>query len=151
MDLSSTSYPILVKIFYCKFSFTVIDGSPALRSFVEGQDILSKTLVNDILKFSNDVDDSTPNILALQTAKDMFILDSYSDFSSTKQLTHNALNLCGKLLHNVLLRTFFSRNSSCEIFTNAHLILMGKIASLKNVHYASLIFFNNTFLQFCCS
>ena len=51
-DPSSTSYPILVKIFYCNLSFTVIDGSPALRSFVKGQEIvISKTLVNDILKF----------------------------------------------------------------------------------------------------
>ena len=65
LDLSSTSYPILVKIFYFNLSFTVIDGSPALRSFVKCQEILSKTLVNDILKFSNDADDSTPNILAL--------------------------------------------------------------------------------------
>ena len=78
----------------------------------------------------------------------MFILDSYSDFSSIKQLTHNALNLCGKLLHNVLLRTVFSRNSSCELFTDAHLILMWKIASLKHVDYASLIF---PTIRFCSS
>ena len=119
----------------------MIDGNPALRSFVKGQEIIiSKTLVNDLLKFSNVADDTTPNILALQNAKDMLILDSYYDFSSAKQLTHNALNLCGKLLHNILVRTVFSRNLSCELVTDAHLILMWKIASLKNVDYASIIF-----------
>ena len=85
LNPSSTSYLILVKIFYSNLSFTMIDGNPALRSFVKGQEIIiSKTLVNDLLKFSNVVDETTPNILALQNAKDMFILDSYSDFSSTK-------------------------------------------------------------------
>ena len=54
LDPGSTSYPILVKIFYCNLSFIVIDGSPALRSFVKGQEIvIFKTLVNDLLKFSN--------------------------------------------------------------------------------------------------
>ena len=85
LNLGPTSYPILVKIFYSNLSFTMIDGNPTLRSFLEGQEIIiSKTLVNDLLKFSNVVDETTPNILALQNAKDMFILDSYSDFSSTK-------------------------------------------------------------------
>ena len=94
----------------------MVDGYPALRSFVKGQEIIiSKTLINDLLKFLNVADDSTPNILAPQNAKDMFILDSHSHFSPNKQLTHNALNLCGKLLHNLLVRTVFSRNSSCEL------------------------------------
>ena len=101
-----------------------------------------------MLKFSNVADATTPNILALQNAKDMFILDSYSDFSSTTKLTHNALNLCGKLLHNILVRTVFSRNSSCELVTDAHLILMWKIASFENVDYASLIF---STIRFCSS
>ena len=127
----------------------MIDGNQALRSFVKGQVIIiSKTLLNDLLKLSNDVEDKTPNILALQNAKDMFILESYSDFSSVKQLTHNALNLCGKLLHNILVKTIFSRNSSCELVTNAHLILMWKIASLKIVYYASVIF---STMRFCSS
>ena len=130
-----------MKIFYCNLSFTVIDGFPALRSFVKGREIvISQTLINDLLKFSNVTDDSTPNIVELQNAKNMFILDSHSDFSSTRQLTHNALNLCGKLLNNLLVRTVFSRNSSCELVTDAHLVLMWKIASLKNADYASLIF-----------
>ena len=77
--------------------------------------------------------------MALQNAKDMFTLDSYSDFSPTKQITHNGLNLCGNLLHNLLVRTVFSRNSSCELVTDAHFILMWKIASIKTVDYASLI------------
>ena len=110
LDPGSITYPILVKIFYCNLSFIVVDGYPALRSFVKSQEIvISKTLINDLLKFSNVVDDSTPNSVALQNAKDMFILDSYSNFSPTKQLTHNSLLLCGKLLHNLLVRTVFSR------------------------------------------
>ena len=134
LNPGTITYPILVKIFYSNLSFIMVDGYQALRSFVKGQEIIiSKTLLNDLLKFSNVVEDKTPNILALQDAKDMFILDSYSDFSSTKQLTHNALNLCGKLLHYILVKTVFSRNSSCELVTDAHLILMWKIASLKNV------------------
>ena len=127
----------------------MVDGFLALRSFVKGHEIvISKTLINDLLKFSNIADDSTPNILALQNAKDMFILNSHSDFSPTKQLTHNALNLCRKLLHSLLVRTVFSRNSSCELVTDAHLILMRKITSLKNVDYASLII---STIRFCSS
>ena len=73
----------------------MVNGYPALRSIVKGQEIvISKTLINDLLKFSNVADDSTPNIMAHENAKDVFILDSHSDFSPTKQLTHNALNLC---------------------------------------------------------
>ena len=112
LNSGSTSYPILEKIFYSNLSFTMIDGNSALRSFVKGQEIIiSKTLVNDLLKLSNVANDTTPNILASQNSKDMFILDSYSAFSSTKQLTHNALNLCGKLLYHLLVRTVPSRNS----------------------------------------
>ena len=79
---------------------------------------------------------------------DIFILDSYSDFSPTKQLTHNGLNLCEKLLHNLLVRTNFSRNSSCELVTDAHLILMWKIASIRTVDYALLIISS---MRFCSS
>ena len=145
----STTYPTLVKVFYSNLSFVMIEGEHALRSFVKGQEIvISKTLMNDIFKFSHKSDDQTPNILALQNARDMFILESYSDFSSTKQLTHNALNLNGKLLHYILVRTVFSRNTSCELVTDAHLILMWKIASLKNVDFSSIIF---STMRFCCS
>ena len=86
--------------------------------------------------------------MALQNAKDMFTLDSYSDFSPTKQITHNGLNLCGNLLHNLLVRTVFSRNSSCELVTDAHFILMWKIASIKTIDYASLII---STMRFCSS
>ncbi|XP_057534407.1 uncharacterized protein LOC130812813 [Amaranthus tricolor] len=66
LNPSSTSYPILGKIFYSNLSFIMIDGNSALRSFIIGQEIIiSKTLVNDMLKFSNVADDTTPNILAL--------------------------------------------------------------------------------------
>ena len=149
LNPGSTTYPALVKVFYSNLSFTMIDSNQALRSFVKGQEIIiSKILMNDLLKFSHDVDDKTPNILALQNAKDMFILESYSDFSSVKQLTHNALNLCGKLLHYILVRFVFSRNSSCELVTNAHPILMLKIVSLKNIDFASVIF---STMRFCSS
>ena len=86
--------------------------------------------------------------MALQNAKDMFVLDSYSDFSPTKQLTHNSLNLCGKLLHTLLVRAVFSRNSSCKLVTDAHIILMWKVASIKTVDYASLII---STMRFCSS
>ena len=76
LNPGSVSYPILVKIFYSNLSFIMIDGHQALRSFVKGQEIIvSKTLMNDLFKFSNE-DDKTPNILALQNAKDIFILES---------------------------------------------------------------------------
>ena len=149
MDPGFGTYLILVKIFYCNLSFTVVDGYSALRSFVKGKEIvIFKTLINDLLKFSNVVDDSTPNSVALRNTKDMFILDFYSDFSPTKQLTHNGLNLCEKLLHNLLVRTNFSRNSSCELVTDAHLILMWKIASIRTVDYALLIISS---MRFCSS
>ena len=145
----SSTYPALVKVFYSNLSFTLVDGNQVLRSFVKGQElIITKTLINDIFKFSHETDDKTPNILALQNAKDMFILESYSDFSSVKQLTHNALNLYGKLLHYILVRTVLSRNSSCELVTDAHLILMWKIDSLKNIVFSSVIF---STMRFCSS
>ena len=99
-------------------------------------------------EFSHKTDDQTPNIIALQDARDMFLLESCADFSSTKQLTHNALNLNGKLLHYILVRTVFSRNSSCELVTDSHLILMWKIASMKNIDFSSIIF---STMRFCCS
>ena len=145
----SITYPTLVKVFYSNLSFTMADGNQSLRSFVKGKEIIiSKTLINDLFKFSHDDDDRTPHIVALQNAKDLFLLESYSNFSSVKQLTHNALNLSGKLLHYILVRTIFSRNSSCELVTDAHLILMWKIASLKSVDFASIIF---STMRFCVS
>ena len=145
----STTYPTLVKFFYSNLSFIIIDGEQALRSFVKGQEIIiSKTLMNDIFKFSHNADDETPNVLALQNAHDMFLIESYSDFSSSKQLTHNGLNLSGKLLHYILVRTVFSRNSSCELVTDSHLILMWKIASLKSVDFSSIIF---STMRFCAT
>ena len=141
LNLSSVTYPILVKILYCNFSFITVDGYPALRSFFKGQEIvISKTLINDLLKFSFDVDDSPLNSVALQNAKDIFVLASYSDFSPIKQLTHNGLNVCGKLLHTLLVKTVFSRNSSCELVIDAHLILMWKVAFIKTIDYAPLSF-----------
>ena len=143
------SYPTLVRIFYSNLSFIIENGNQILRSFMKGKEIkISKTLINDLLKFSHADDDKTPHILALQNAKDLFLLESYSNSSSVKQLTHNALNLSGKLLHYVLVRTVFSRNSSCELVTDAHLILMWKIASMKNVDFAAIIF---STMRFCVS
>ena len=85
LDLGSVTYPSLVKMFYCNLSFITADGFPALRSFVKGQEIvISKTLINDLLKFSFDIEDSTPNSVVLQNAKDIFVLASHSDFSPTK-------------------------------------------------------------------
>ena len=145
----SKTYPCLVKFFYSNLSMLFEDAEQVLRSFVKGQEILiSKTLMNDILNFSHKLDDQTPNLLALQDAKDMFVLESYADFSSTKQLTHNALNLNGKLLHYILVRTVFSRNTSCELVTDSHLILMWKISTMKNVDFSSIIF---STMRFCCS
>ena len=79
------SYPTLVKIFYCNLSFITLDGFPALRSYVKGQEIvITKSLINELFKFSNIVDDSTPNSLAFEKAKDMFALSSHFDFSPTR-------------------------------------------------------------------
>ena len=69
--------------------------------------------------------------MAFEHAKDMFVLSSHFDFSPTRQLTHNGLNLCGKLLHTHLVKTIYSRNSSCELISNAHLILKWKVATKK--------------------
>ena len=149
LDPDSVPYPIVVKILYCNLSFITVDGYTALRSYVKGQEIvIFKTLINDLLKFSFDMEDSTPNSVALQNAKDILIIASHSNFSPTKQLTHNGLNLCGKLLHNILVKTVFSRNSSCELVTNAHLILMWKVAFVKTIDYASLII---STMRFCSS
>ena len=149
LNPGSKTYPCLVKFFYSNLSTRFENGEQILRSFIKGQEILiSKTLMNDIFEFSHKTDDQTPNIIALQDAKDMFLLESCADFSSTKQLTHNALNLNGKLLHYILVRTVFSRNSSCELVTDSHLILMWKIASMKNIDFSSIIF---STMRFCCS
>ena len=69
-------------------------------------------------------------------------------FSPTKKLTHNGLNLCGKLLHTVLVETVFSRNSSCELVTNAHIILIWEVAFVKTVDYTFLII---STMRFCSS
>ena len=59
LDPRSVSYPTLVKMFYCNLSFISLDGFPALRSYVKGQEIVvTKTLRNELFKFSNVVDES---------------------------------------------------------------------------------------------
>src|SRR5688572_14139710 len=69
LDPGSVSYTTLVKIFYCNLSFITLDGFPALRSYVKGQEIIiTKTLINELFKFSNVVDGSTPNSVAFQNA-----------------------------------------------------------------------------------
>ena len=85
LDPGSVSYPTLVKGFYCNLSFITLDGFPALRSYVKGQEIvITKTLINELFKISNVVDDSTPNSIAFENAKDMFVLSSHLDFSPTR-------------------------------------------------------------------
>ena len=78
----------------------------------------------------------------------MFVLATHLDFSPTKQLTLNGFNLCGKLLHTLLVKTVYSQNSSFELVTDGHLILMWKFASVKIIDYASLIISN---MRFCSS
>ena len=78
LDPRSVSYPTLVKLFYYNLSFIAKDGFPALRSFVKGQEIvITKTLINELFNFSNVVDDPTPNSIAFQNAKDLFVLPSH--------------------------------------------------------------------------
>ena len=93
LDPGYVSYPTLVKIFYCNLSFITLDEFPALRSYVKdhlrsyvkGQELdITKTLINELFKFSNVVDDSTPNSVAFQNAKDMFVLSSHLDYSPTR-------------------------------------------------------------------
>ena len=70
LDLGSVSYPTLVKIFYCNLSFITLDGFPALRSYVKGQElVIIKTLINELFKFSNVADVSTQNSVALLLQK----------------------------------------------------------------------------------
>ena len=103
LDPRFVSSPTLVKIFYCNLFFITLDGFSALKSYVKGQEILiTKTLINELFKFSNVVDDSTPNSIAFENAKYMFILPSHLDFSSSRQLTHNGLTLPGKLLPSLI-------------------------------------------------
>ena len=112
LDPSSMSYPTLVKIFYCNLSFITLDGFPALlRSYVKDQElVITQTIINEFFKFSNVVDDSTPNSIAFQIAKDMFVSSSHLDFSPTRQLTHNGSTLSKKLLHqNLPLRNLIQR------------------------------------------
>ena len=149
LDSGSVSYPTLVKIFYYNLSFITVDGFLALRSYVKGQEIVvTKTLINELFKFSNVVDDSTPNFIAFQNAKDMFVLSSHLDFSPTRQLTHNGLTSLGKLLHNLIAKIVFSKGTSCELVSNCHLILIWKIAARKSIDYASLII---STMRFCSS
>ena len=69
LDAGSVSYRTLVKIFYCNLSFIAVDGFSTLRSYVKGQEIVvTKTLINELFKFSNVVNDSTPNSIAFQNA-----------------------------------------------------------------------------------
>ena len=134
LDPGSVSYPTLVKIFYYNLSFIIKDGFPALRSYVKGQEIvITKSLINELFKFSNPVDDPTPNSIAFQNAKDLFVLSSHLDFSPTRQLTHNGLTLSGKLLHNLIAKIVFSKGTSCELVSDSHLILMWKIAARKSI------------------
>ena len=119
------SYPTLVKIFYCNLSFITLDDSLALRSYFRGQElVINKTLINKLFKFSNVVDDTTPNSIAYQNAKDLFVLSSHLDFSPTRQLTHNGLTVSGKLLHNLIAKIVFSKETSFELVSDSHLILM---------------------------
>ena len=93
------------------------------------KNLLSKTLINELFKFLNVIDDSSPNSFAFQNAKGMFVLSSHLDFSPTRQLTHNGLTLSGKLLHNSIAKIVFSKGTSCELVSDSHLILMWKIAA----------------------
>ena len=123
LDPGSVSYPTLVNIFYYNLSFITKNGFPALRSYVKGQEIvITKTLINELFKFSNVIDDSTPNSIAFQNAKDMFVLSSHLDFSPFRQLTHNGLTLFGKLLHNLIAKIIFSKRTSCDLVSDSHLI-----------------------------
>ena len=78
LDPGSVFYPSLIKIIYCNLSFITPDGFPAKRSYVKGQEIvIRKTLINELFQFSNVVDDSTPNSIAFENAKDVcFVLSS---------------------------------------------------------------------------
>ena len=117
LDPGSVSCPTLVKIFYCNLSFITKYGFPALRTYVKGQEIvITKTLLNELFKFSNVIDDSTPNSIAFQNAKDMFVLSFHLDFSPTRQLTHNRLALSGKLLTIWLQKSYFPKEHhvSCK-------------------------------------
>ena len=117
------SYPTLVKIFYCNLSFITLNGFPALRSYIKGQEIvITKTLINELFKFSNVVDDSTPNSIAFEIAKDMFVLSSHLEFSPTRQLTHDGLTLSRKLLHILVAKIVFFKGTSCELVSDSHLI-----------------------------
>ena len=108
LDPGSVPYPTLVKIFYSNLSFITKDGFPTLRSYVKGQEIvITKTLINELFKFSNVIDDSTPNSIAFQNDKDMFVLSSHLDFSQNRHLTHDGLTLSGKLFHNLIAKSYF--------------------------------------------
>ena len=85
LDSGFVSYPTLVKVFYCNLSFITLNGFFAFWSYVKGQEIvITKTLINELFKISNVVDDSTPNSIAFENAKDMFVLSSHLDFSPTR-------------------------------------------------------------------
>ena len=100
----------IIKILYCNLSFIIVDGFPTLRSFVKGKDIvISKILINDLFKFSHNMEDSTPNFVAFQNAKGICVLASHSDFSPTWQLTHNGLNWFDKLPHTLFVKIVYSR------------------------------------------
>ena len=68
------------------------------RSYVKGHDIIvSKTLINELFKFSNNIDDQTPNSVG------------FHDFSPIRQLTNNGLNLNVKLLHNLIAKSYIPK------------------------------------------
>ena len=78
----------------------------------------------------------------------MFVLSGFHDFSPSKRLAHNALNLNRKLLHYQLVKTIHPKGFSQELVIDVQLILMWKIASHKSVDCASSIF---SHIRYCSS
>ena len=91
--------------------------------------MITKTLIKELFKIFNVVDDSTPNSITFENAKDMFVLSSHFDFSPIRQLTHNGLTLSGKLLHSLIAKIVFSKGASYELVSDSHLTLMWKITA----------------------
>ena len=104
--------------------------------------------MNELINFSGYSDDSKPNSIAFQNGKDMFVLSGFHDFSPSKRLAHNALNLNRKLLHYQLVKTIHPKGFSQELVIDVQLILMWKIASHKSVDCASSIF---SHIRYCSS
>ena len=145
MDPGSITYPILIKLFYCNLSFITIDGDLALRSFVKGKEIISKTLIMNFLSLKILLMALILILWPLNMQRMCLFFLRILIFSPTRQLTQNGLNLYRKLLHTLLDKTVYSRNCSCELVSNAYLILMWKVAINKTIDYASLILSNMRF------